>query len=447
MNLPASITAPTAAPDRSARAVRALGGGPRHEIKEAGQFHDTLGALLGGTGTGAARLPSDGEAAQASGKSLPGGKDLPAATSQPQDDGCSNPATLAAQAQPHNPAIAQHDFLLAANAAGPENEAAAQATPLPPAAASPEFVAARPGAAAPAPARPAGSAAAMPRPGGPETPFAAPTQNAAIARTTADQPRARKEGTGASVLVGGAGRQGVAHGAPVAAERPRAHRESEHQPVPVAPRSRLAGANIPPPAIAPDMVPAFPVTLAEGGASPHAAIANPAPWAGAAPASSPATAPGPLEAARVEQLIDSLVDARESGRTARGEMNLRHGEFGAISLTLEQGESQLRATLSSRDPGFAPAAQAALAERAIASQQDNAATSPRSAGDGASAHGAPRDGGAQAGHGDARGSAGHARAQPGHPGRPGADEAAQAPVSADPAAAADHAIHAGARFA
>lgn len=64
---------------------------------------------------------------------------------------------------------------------------------------------------------------------------------------------------------------------------------------------------------------------------------------------------------QIETLIDSLVQARETGRTARGEVVLRHAEFGTVNLQLESGQGDLRVTLASRDPGFVVAAQAALA--------------------------------------------------------------------------------------
>jgi hypothetical protein len=45
---------------------------------------------------------------------------------------------------------------------------------------------------------------------------------------------------------------------------------------------------------------------------------------------------------------------------------LRHAEFGAVSLRLEATVSEgWRAVLAARDPGFVPAIQAALAERAV----------------------------------------------------------------------------------
>ncbi len=88
-------------------------------------------------------------------------------------------------------------------------------------------------------------------------------------------------------------------------------------------------------------------------------------------ASIPQSAPGaaridaqPAPATPLETLIDNLAQARESGRSVRGDITVRHMEFGAIALRLDQNDGDLTARLFSRDPGFAPAAQAALAIQA-----------------------------------------------------------------------------------
>lgn len=110
----------------------------------------------------------------------------------------------------------------------------------------------------------------------------------------------------------------------------------------------------------------------------------------AMPAAAPAQ-PGPQ--GQLESLIDSLVQARESGRSARGEIVLRHAEFGAIAVKLDQGEGDMLARISSRDPGFAPAAQAALAERqsqAVAASTEGQSAQNRSQ-DGSAPQGQSRD--------------------------------------------------------
>ncbi len=78
--------------------------------------------------------------------------------------------------------------------------------------------------------------------------------------------------------------------------------------------------------------------------------------------------------AQVEQAIEALGEARDAGRVARPEVLVRHSEFGLVSMRLEAASGDLRATLSSRDPGFIPAIQSALNERAVAASSE-AATS------------------------------------------------------------------------
>ncbi len=73
---------------------------------------------------------------------------------------------------------------------------------------------------------------------------------------------------------------------------------------------------------------------------------------------------------QIEQAIDALTDAREAGRVSRPEMVLRHGEFGMVNMRLEAVSGDLRAILSSRDPGFVPAIQAALGERAVSASSE-----------------------------------------------------------------------------
>jgi hypothetical protein len=56
-------------------------------------------------------------------------------------------------------------------------------------------------------------------------------------------------------------------------------------------------------------------------------------------------------------------------------MTLRHAEFGFVSLRLEaMGTDNARAVLASRDPGFVPAIQAALADRSVAASGESTAT-------------------------------------------------------------------------
>ena len=70
-------------------------------------------------------------------------------------------------------------------------------------------------------------------------------------------------------------------------------------------------------------------------------------------------------AAQVESAVQQIAVAREAGRGVRPEMLLRHGEFGLVNVRIEAAGGELRAHLSSRDPGFVPAIQSALAERMV----------------------------------------------------------------------------------
>lgn len=128
-------------------------------------------------------------------------------------------------------------------------------------------------------------------------------------------------------------------------------------PPPAAPVSDAAS---PPPSLAPGPV--------QAPASPPPTAMPAAPVIIAVP--EPSAAPEPARAApspQLEQTITAVGDLREALRAARPEMTLRHAEFGAVSLRLEAaGAQDWRVVLASRDPGFVPAIQAALVERAVA---------------------------------------------------------------------------------
>lgn len=98
----------------------------------------------------------------------------------------------------------------------------------------------------------------------------------------------------------------------------------------------------------------------------------------AAPIAPPPSAPAePISlGAQIESTIAQAGDLREALRSARPALTVQHGDFGAVSLRLEQAApDQWRAVLASRDPGFIPAVQAALAERAVAPVADSAGSS------------------------------------------------------------------------
>ncbi|MEO0906029.1 MAG: hypothetical protein AAFY07_00755 [Pseudomonadota bacterium] len=113
--------------------------------------------------------------------------------------------------------------------------------------------------------------------------------------------------------------------------------------------------------------------------APTTPLATPLATPPAAPPAAPASASGSVlgEArlgAQMESAIESLAQTREAGRDARPELNLRHGEFGAVKVQLAVAGGDVRATLSARDPGFVPAMHAALAERGIVAGTEAAST-------------------------------------------------------------------------
>lgn len=63
------------------------------------------------------------------------------------------------------------------------------------------------------------------------------------------------------------------------------------------------------------------------------------------------------------QTIDRLVEARMAGRAAEVRLAVPHTEFGPVAIRLDPSPLGLAANLSSADPDFIPAVNAALAER------------------------------------------------------------------------------------
>ena len=138
---------------------------------------------------------------------------------------------------------------------------------------------------------------------------------------------------------------------------------------------------------------ALPPRSSDGAGTPiavrDAPAAAPLPSSAFAPASAPQLAPG----AQLEQLVEALAQARETGKGARGDIAVRHAEFGLLAIRLEADSGETRAQITARDPGFAPAMVAALAERAntgSADQQPQQRGQDQSWGQSGSAHGDPR---------------------------------------------------------
>lgn len=81
----------------------------------------------------------------------------------------------------------------------------------------------------------------------------------------------------------------------------------------------------------------------------------------------------------LEQSIEQLVQLRESTRAARPEILMRHAEFGLVNVRVEAVASDIRASLSARDPGFVPAVQAMIAERALGTVNETQSAGQRGA--------------------------------------------------------------------
>lgn len=119
---------------------------------------------------------------------------------------------------------------------------------------------------------------------------------------------------------------------------------------------------------------------------------------------------------QLETLIDNLTEARESGRSARGDVLLRHAEFGSVAMRIDQSDGEMIAKLSSRDPAFAAAAQAALNERTAITASAETSTGSQRGQDqsglgGHSRDGAMTSGGERGSNGrDPNGAAQHSRA-------------------------------------
>lgn len=126
--------------------------------------------------------------------------------------------------------------------------------------------------------------------------------------------------------------------------------------------SDAAAAPLPAPRFEP--VPGAPSVPAAVPAPLIAATSGAPPMAAESHSRAPAEA---LASPALNTIIDHLDDLRDTQRAARPDIMLRHSEFGMVALRVEGGAAQdWRALLSSRDPGFVPAVQAALAERAVA---------------------------------------------------------------------------------
>ncbi len=90
-----------------------------------------------------------------------------------------------------------------------------------------------------------------------------------------------------------------------------------------------------------------------------------------ATASLPDAAPAP-QRHDFGQVVEKLAEARELARPARAEMQVSHREFGTVSMQFDVTGGALKVALASAHAGFAPAVQAALAERPVAASTEAA---------------------------------------------------------------------------
>lgn len=150
------------------------------------------------------------------------------------------------------------------------------------------------------------------------------------------------------------------------------------------------------------------------------AVANPD--AGSAMAN-PVTAPAqPSPTTAMETTLDKLAGLRDAARSARPEVMLRHGEFGVVNVRIDATTpGDWRATLTSRDPGFVPAVQAALAERAIAASD---------ASSGAGANTGSQSGSQHSGRGGEAATGQNAGSQANYGSSPGSGQGSQQPYLA-----------------
>ncbi|MCU0946682.1 MAG: hypothetical protein MUF47_00305 [Porphyrobacter sp.] len=130
-------------------------------------------------------------------------------------------------------------------------------------------------------------------------------------------------------------------------------------------KSRAPGDPLPDPPVSSAPAPAPSPALASpsSAAAPVPVFASsPAMVSEAGAAQGAATQPG-TGAVDFDSAAEQLATYREAARSARPELTLRHGEFGAVHVRLEASASagDWRAILSSRDPAFVPAVQTALA--------------------------------------------------------------------------------------
>jgi hypothetical protein len=94
----------------------------------------------------------------------------------------------------------------------------------------------------------------------------------------------------------------------------------------------------------------------------------------------PQTAPaGPAQPGKLDfaAIVDRLVEAREAAAPQAVKATISHAEFGQVSLRFDQNTAGLTVSMTSSDPDFAPAVQAATASGNSSGANDNGSNTAR----------------------------------------------------------------------
>lgn len=93
---------------------------------------------------------------------------------------------------------------------------------------------------------------------------------------------------------------------------------------------------------------------------------------------SPTTANAAADLQRIERpaafetIVERFAEARQAAQPGRAEISVLHREFGHVAMQFEMAGRQLKVSLASNDADFAPAVQAAMADRPVLAASDAA---------------------------------------------------------------------------
>ncbi|MFC3099930.1 hypothetical protein [Altererythrobacter lauratis] len=154
------------------------------------------------------------------------------------------------------------------------------------------------------------------------------------------------------------------------------------------------------PAAAPTNAPLLTAPASAPAPAPSIAVADAPRGATAESANTPQAAATPTTPGHdFEAVIDRLAQARELAQPGRASLQIAHREFGQVAVQFDMVGQSLKVALSSSDAGFAPAVQAALADRPVIAVQDGAAARNDARGDGRNDARADQGGGQNPGSG------------------------------------------------